>query len=78
MTEYIPLSRLPIGITATVVSISAGESEIKRLNDLGLVPGTTLKAIMASPLGDPVAYLIRGAIFAIRCEDAETITVLRD
>lgn len=47
----------------------------KRLNDLGLTEGTWLTRLQASPFGDPVAYLLRGAVFALRREDAERISV---
>ena len=47
----------------------------RRLLDLGLLPGTEVKAVMKSPLGNPVAYDIRGSMFALRLEDASRIVV---
>ena len=49
--------------------------ESRRLRDLGLVEGTRVKCVLKSPLGDPAAYRIRGAIVAIRAEDASRIVV---
>jgi Fe2+ transport system protein FeoA len=46
--------------------------------DLGLVPGTVVKAEMTSPGGDPTAYRIRGAMIALRREQADQIHVERD
>ena len=43
--------------------------------DIGLVPGTRVKCVLKSPLGDPAAYKIRGAIMAIRKEDGLKIGV---
>lgn len=49
--------------------------ENRRLQDLGVVRGTKIKCILRSPLGDPTAYKIRGAIVAIRDEDAQNVLV---
>jgi ferrous iron transport protein A len=43
--------------------------------DLGLVPGTRVKTLRVSPLGDPKAYLIRGAVIALRAEEADLIAI---
>ena len=75
MNEYIYLSELPTGKLGYVTSINAKQDMKQRLNDLGVVEGTEIKCIMKSPLGDPVAYLIRGSIIALRREDSETITI---
>lgn len=47
----------------------------RRLKDLGLVKGTKVKCVLRSPLGDPSAYVIRGAVVAIREEDASGVVV---
>jgi len=49
--------------------------ENRRLQDLGVVRGTKIKCVLRSPLGDPTAYKIRGAIVAIRDEDAQNVLV---
>jgi hypothetical protein len=43
--------------------------------DLGLIQGTNVEALQRSPSGDPVAYYIRGAVIALRDEDANKILV---
>lgn len=43
--------------------------------DLGLVQGTTIEALQKSPSGDPVAYFIRGAVIALRQEDAQKVMI---
>ena len=45
----------------------------KRLMDIGFVPGTKVECVRISPFGDPKAYYVRGAVIALRREDAETI-----
>ena len=42
----------------------------RRLLELGLVPGTRVTCAAVSPAGDPAAYLIRGAVIALRRKDA--------
>lgn len=66
----IGLDKLEIGREARVVT-----SKEKRFQDLGLVKGTAVKCVLKSPLGDPKAYKIRGAVIAIRKEDAKKIMV---
>ncbi len=68
----IGLNRLNIDEEAVVAKI--GE-KCRRLKDLGLVEGTKVKCVLRSPLGDPYAYKIRGAVVAIRKEDASQIMV---
>ena len=47
----------------------------RRLQDLGLIPGTPVSCLARSPLGDPCAYQIRGAVVALRREDALLVEV---
>lgn len=43
--------------------------------DLGILPGTTIEVEMTSPSGDPTAYKVRGALIALRKEQARMIRV---
>jgi Fe2+ transport system protein FeoA len=45
--------------------------------DLGILPGTVIKAEMDSPSGDPTAYRIREALIALREEQANMINITR-
>lgn len=47
----------------------------RRLLDLGLIEGTNVVRLHQSPCGDPVAYLIRGSVIALRSEDSSNIIV---
>lgn len=69
------LAELKTGQKATVLSISAIGAMRRRLQDLGLIEGTRVECVSRSPLGDPAAYLIRGALVALRDADAMTIDV---
>ena len=71
------LSQLESGEKAVVAGIAAvcRGAERRRLLDLGLVAGTEVRAEMQSPGGDPVAYRIRGALIALRREQADFVLV---
>ncbi len=69
------LSNLKQGHIAMVKELIATGSMRRRLLDIGLVNGTYVECIQASPLGDPVAYLIRGAVIALRSEDSNQVLV---
>jgi len=71
------LSSLGLGQQATVVDISPAcrGAERRRLLDLGVVPGTVIRAELVSTSGDPVAYRIRGAMIALRNAQADLIHV---
>lgn len=73
------LSALALGETAEVVAISQASrgAERRRLLDLGFVPGTKITAETRSPSGDPTAYNIRGALIALRQNQAEMIKIKR-
>ncbi|MDD4643661.1 MAG: FeoA family protein [Bacilli bacterium] len=47
----------------------------RRLMDLGLINGTIVEVLQKSPLGDPIAYLIRGAVIALRQEVSSMIII---
>ena len=47
----------------------------RRVQDLGLVPGTRVTCVRRALSGDPIAYRIRGAVVALRKCDAAQIEV---
>lgn len=69
------LAKLRQGESAVVVDISTSSQMRRRLQDIGLVNGTTVKCMQKSPLGDPIAYLIRGAVIALRAEDSSCVKI---
>jgi DtxR family Mn-dependent transcriptional regulator len=74
------LADLKVGETAKVVGISPAcrGLERRRLLDLGILAGTTVKAEMVSPSGDPTAYRVRGALIGLRQEQAALIHISRN
>lgn len=73
--NYIPLNSLPIGRKAKVKMLTSDGTARRRMLDLGLILDTVVEALLKSPAGDPVAYDIRGAVIALRSEEASKIMV---
>lgn len=73
--NLVPLNTIKLGSTCKVNSLIADGIIRRRFLDLGLISGTEVQALTISPSGDPVAYLIRGAVIALRSEDASQILV---
>jgi DtxR family Mn-dependent transcriptional regulator len=59
------------------VSPACQGSQRRRLLDLGVVKGTEIEAELVSATGDPVAYRIRGALIALRREQAGWVRIER-
>ena len=75
MNNYFSLADITPGETATITGINLTGGIKRRLQDIGIIEGTKIKCLFKSPLCDPVAYLIKGAVIALRCEDSKGITV---
>lgn len=75
MFQPLALDRLAPGQSAHVTQVHSTGPMGRRLADLGLIPGTRVVCLFRSPSGDPAAYLIRGAVIALRRGDAAQIRV---
>lgn len=75
MEEETSLDKLVPGSRALVKDVAAQGAMRRRLQDLGFVPGAQVECLGKSPLGDPKAYRIRGAVVALRGRDARRIGV---
>lgn len=73
--QYIPLNVLPLGRKGKVKQLNFDGPARRRMLDLGLIFDTVVEALLKSPAGDPVAYDIRGAVIALRSEEARKILV---
>ena len=69
------LYELSEGERGRVQKVSGTDSMSVRLRDIGLIDGTQLTCLGKSPLGDPTAYLVRGAVIALRKKDASKVLV---
>ncbi|AVP53662.1 hypothetical protein K144313037_09820 [Clostridium tetani] len=68
------LKDITIGDSVKVLSISNDVSK-RRLMDMGLIPGVTVKVTGKAPLGDPIEILVRGYKLTLRQKEAESILV---
>src|SRR5690606_35898294 len=68
---------LGIGESGVVSELSPAcrGAQRRRLLDLGIVRGTRITAEFPSAFGDPVAYRIRGALVALRAEQASWVRI---
>jgi len=53
------LDTLDINKSALVTKLNCTNELRRRLLDLGIVPNTNIKAVFASPFGNPIAYQVR-------------------
>ena len=75
MEEQKTLSQLECGCGAVIEHLAMDGEQRRRLQDIGLIEGTTVTCLQKSPGGDPVAYLIRGAVIALRQDDTKRIGI---
>ncbi len=78
MQKRICLNHLKPGEKGTVEDIDLEEAMKRRFQDMGLIKGTIVECAYLSPLGDPAAYLIKGAVIAIRSEESGKIIIGND
>ena len=75
MSEMISIRQLEVDQTAVVVKVKGGGELGRRLREMGLVPGTTIRVVGRAPLKDPVEIKLRGYNLTLRNNEAERIFV---
>lgn len=75
MNQSLALDRLKVGQSAYVTLLNSEPSMSQRLTDLGIIQGTRITCLFRSPSGDPTAYMVRGAVIALRRCDAAGILI---
>lgn len=78
MNAHLSLCDIAPGECAVVSSLRSTGSMRRRLLDIGLIENTNVECLGRSPGGDPSAFLIRGAVIAIRSEDCANICIHAD
>lgn len=69
------LTNLPKDTDAKVISVSGNNAISRRLMEMGVVPGVSVKVIKTAPFGDPMEIRLRGYSLAVRKNEADTIEV---
>ena len=77
MTQELTLRALRPGECGRVRALRIFGPMRRRLRELGLVEGAELCCLGRSPLGDPAAYSLFGAVLALRARESERILVER-
>ena len=69
------LKDVKIGETVRVTKVG-GEGALKRrIMDMGITKGVTIKVMKMAPLGDPIEITVRGYELTLRKADCEKIEV---
>lgn len=69
------LKDLPIGKTATVLSVG-GKGELRQhFLDMGIIPGVEITMIKHAPMGDPIELRIHSYELTLRLADAQEIKI---
>lgn len=69
------LGALRVGESGVVRKLRLDGAMRRRLLELGLVPGTRAECLLRAPSGSPAAYLVRGAVIALRQCDAARVEI---
>lgn len=72
---FATLDKVPLGACVRVEGLDLDGLLRRRLLDLGFVLGTWVRPLRRSPLGDPTAYEVMGAVVALRRSEAARIRV---
>ena len=75
MSEMISIRQLAVDQTAVVKKVKGGGELGRRLREMGLVPGTTIRVVGRAPLKDPVEIKLRGYNLTLRNNEADRIFV---
>jgi ferrous iron transport protein A len=69
------LAEIPLGRLVKVRAIGGARAFRRRLLEMGLVPGVTVRVVTIAPLGDPLRIEVRHGQWSIRKAEAAQIAV---
>lgn len=67
------LKDMAIGSSGTVKALKGSGALKRRIMDMGITKGVTLKVRKVAPLGDPIEITVRGYELSLRQSEAEWI-----
>ncbi len=74
-TKPASLAALPVGGSAVISRVRGERAVVRRLLEVGLVPGTTVTLRRVAPLGDPIELEVRNFALSIRRLEALGIDI---
>lgn len=70
-----PLTDLTPGKSGRIQRLEGQGATRQRLQEMGLIRGTTITFVRVAPLGDPIEIRVRGYHLSLRRQEAEAIFV---
>lgn len=71
----VPVSELGSGATGRLLAVGGARAFRRRLMELGLLPGTTVRVVRRAPMGGIVELEVRGCRISLRLIEARDLTV---
>ncbi len=72
------LATLNNGERGKVVALKGDNAVSKRLMEMGIVPGVSLRVVKSAPFGDPLEIRVLGYNLAVRKSEASQIEITKD
>ena len=69
------LSYMMIGEKGRIKSIKIKGHMRRRLLDIGITEEAEIECVLKGPFGEPTAFLIKGAVIALRKNECENIII---
>jgi Fe2+ transport system protein FeoA len=69
------LAHLETGSTAEITDVTGDTAISRRLLEMGVIPGATVRVVKSAPFGDPLEIRVRNSHFALRRSEANSILV---
>jgi ferrous iron transport protein A len=69
------LTDVPVGGNAKVTAVKDSGRISRRLMEMGVVPGVSVRVVKTAPFGDPIQVHVRGYNLAVRKSEADTVEV---
>lgn len=67
-----------MGQTGKVRSVNGDGSISRRLMEMGVVPGVSVKVLKSAPFGDPIEIRLLGYNLAVRRNEAAAVNISTD
>lgn len=69
------LADLAKGESSVVLSVRGEDVITRRLMEMGVIPGVSVRMIKSAPFGDPLEISVRGYSLALRRNEAESVVL---
>jgi len=73
--QNITLDEMKAGESARIGLMSTSGSMRRRMQDIGFLDGVMIKCLFRGAAGEPAAFLISGAVIALRREEMRSIFI---